>query len=115
MLGQLSKEAIATQFQQASFLVFPSEHESFGLVIAEAMATGLPVIVGNKTAPKEYVDQDCGLLVPAQDIGEIAQAMESMMSRWRLYPPEEIRQRVVERFSLKLFGERLANIYKEVI
>ena len=68
MTGQLSKQEIAEEMRKAAFLVFPSERETFGLVIAEAMAMGLPVVVGDRTAPPEFVDEDSGILVDPSDV-----------------------------------------------
>jgi glycosyltransferase involved in cell wall biosynthesis len=47
-LGKLDKAAVLAQMKEATFLVFPSLwYETFGNVLIEAYATGLPVIASN--------------------------------------------------------------------
>jgi L-malate glycosyltransferase len=115
LLGLLSKEEIAVEMQKASFLVFPSKHESFGLVVAEALSCGLPVITTNRTAPREFVNKKNGLLVDPESIDEIADAMISMLKDFSLYNPFTIRQEIIERFGFENFGKRLANQYEKLI
>ena len=79
LTGQLSKSEIAFEMQHSDFLVFPSKHESFGLVITEALSSGLPVIVGNTTAPIEFVNSENGKTVQFDDINAIANAIENMI------------------------------------
>jgi glycosyltransferase involved in cell wall biosynthesis len=113
--GELSKAQIAIEMQHADFLVFPSKHESFGLVITEALSSGLPVIVGNTTAPKEFVDAENGVLVPYNDIAAIAKAMEDMITSLNTYQSQEIRAKIVLKFGFESFGKKLVNIYKSLI
>jgi len=115
MLGQKEKEEIADELNKSAFLVFPSLHESFGLVIAEAMSCGVPVIVGNKTAPIEYVDEDCGLKIDAGDIQAISNAILKMTQMYNLYDPYRIREKVINRFGFANFGSRLNMIYSELL
>lgn len=109
--GRLHKEQIAREIQSASFFVMPSEHETFGISIAEAMACGLPVIVGDETAPREFVDAESGLLVPATDVGAIAMAMEHLIGHRAEYDVDRIRGKIVTRFGLMEFGKRLQSVY----
>ncbi|MBI3518176.1 MAG: glycosyltransferase [Bacteroidetes bacterium] len=115
LTGQLSKAGIAHEMQQSDFLVFPSKHESFGLVIAEALSSGLPVIVGNTTAPQEFVNSKNGLLVHYSSIPEIAKAMEHMINKASEYDPEMIRSQIVSDFGFESFGKKTVNIYNSLI
>ncbi len=55
-LGRLPRPAVMALMKRAEFLVFPSEwYESFGLVIAEAYAVGLPVVAAAIGAAAELV------------------------------------------------------------
>ena len=49
-LGRLSDEELIAAYQHAKLLVHPSHYEAFGLVLAEAMAAGTPVVARNIAA-----------------------------------------------------------------
>ena len=46
-LGVLPPSAMSDVYQNADLLLFPTRNESFGMVVIEAMAAGLPVIVSD--------------------------------------------------------------------
>ena len=61
-------------------LVHPTYKESFGRVIAEAMATGLPVVASNVRGCRELVIAGkTGLLVPYRDVEALAEAISSLL------------------------------------
>ncbi|MHC5082195.1 MAG: glycosyltransferase family 4 protein, partial [Planctomycetota bacterium] len=63
-LGYLSRETMASLYQAASFLVFPSLFEGFGLPIVEAMASGAPVLASNATSIPEVAGEAALLFDP---------------------------------------------------
>jgi len=70
-LGALSQEHVASLTRQCLFYVCPSRNEGFGLVNLEAMAAGKAVVAMNVGGIPEVVSQDeTGLLVPREDVGE---------------------------------------------
>jgi len=113
--GTLTKAQIAEVFSNSSFMVFPSQHETFGLVVAEALSSGLPVVCTNQTAPQEFINDKNGILVQPDNKNEITLAMARMIEKRDDYNAQLIRNQVVERFGLESFGKYLMNIYKEVI
>jgi len=113
--GTLTKLQIAEVFNNSSFMVFPSRYETFGLVVAEALSCGLPVVCTNQTAPKEFINAKNGILVQPDNVNEIASAMEQMIKNRSNYEAQEIREQVVARFGLENFGKYLMGVYEEVM
>ena len=113
--GQLSKKEIADEMATSSFFAMPCEHETFGLVYAEAMSAGIPVIAGNQTAPKEFIDESCGILVNPFSEEEIENAMEKMMNDYKNYDKKILRQNVVDKFGFVSFGKKLNGYYTTAI
>ena len=67
--------------QSADFFVLPSRYEPFGMVISEAMATGLPVITSANVGAADLVDADSGIVVPEpNDVTALARAMRRLTS-----------------------------------
>ncbi|MBI2280427.1 MAG: glycosyltransferase [Bacteroidetes bacterium] len=112
--GTLTKAQIAVVFGKSSFMVFPSRHETFGLVAAEALSCGLPVICTNQTAPKEFVNDKNGILVNPDSVDEIAKAMENMIENRSNYNGELIHNQIEKRFGLDSFGKYLTTIYSNL-
>ena len=79
--GNLAGEDLVRAYQTATVLVHPTENESFGMVIAEAMAAGLPVVstcVGG--VPDLVQDGVTGRLVAPRDPIALAQAILHYLS-----------------------------------
>lgn len=72
--GPLGDAELAAAYAQAAFFVLPSRFEGYGLVYAEAMAYGLPIVACNVGPLPELVGQ-AGLLVPPGDEGALAAAL----------------------------------------
>lgn len=76
-LGRLSQQEVILEMQNSDALLFPSRSEGFGLVVAEAMACGLPVIAMRGTAVDEVIEhKKTGYL--ATDISDIVTFLEKL-------------------------------------
>lgn len=89
---------ICAELIQASFLVLPSRREGFGMVLLEAMASGVPCISFDcPTGPRHLIDHGVnGLLVPPANIELLAGAMSELAGNAEL------------RASLAIAGKRVA-------
>lgn len=64
--GKLSHEKLSKLFSQLDCLVLPSRLESFGMVVVEALAAGVPVIVSDHAGASEaIIEGENGWVVPA--------------------------------------------------
>jgi len=75
------QEDVRCLYVEASCFVLPSvSHESFGLVLAEAMASGLPVITSDfGPLPEINIHGETGLVVPSGDPSALAMAIRQLM------------------------------------
>lgn len=73
-----SIEQLAEYYNLADCFLSLSEEESFGKVVAEALACGTPVIVYNSTASPELVGEGCGYVVEKHDFSALLNAIESI-------------------------------------
>ncbi|MRR58078.1 MAG: glycosyltransferase [Deltaproteobacteria bacterium] len=78
--GFLEGEALAAAYASSDVFVFPSTTDTFGNVVLEAQASGLPVIVSDEGGPKELLlDGVTGLVVKADSRDELRDAMRSLL------------------------------------
>ncbi|WP_137128663.1 MSMEG_0565 family glycosyltransferase [Rhizobium sp. FY34] len=75
IIGAVADEDMPALFRLADTLVFPSVTEGFGLVVLEAMASGVPVVVSSIAPFTEYLTPDDALWCDPLDPASIAQAM----------------------------------------
>jgi glycosyltransferase involved in cell wall biosynthesis len=113
-LGRLSKEESLKEYQNCSAFILTSHHETFGVVLAEAIACGKPIISTKCGGPEDIVNENNGLLVKKNDIDQISKAIILMMKTINKYDPVNIRNDFLKRFSRKVVTDQIYNQYLEV-
>jgi glycosyltransferase-like protein len=84
--GPLPQHLMAPLYRAASTLVFPSVKEGFGLVVLEAMASGVPVVTSRIAPFTEYLDEDAVIWCDPRDSSSIAVAMVASLDAVRRGP-----------------------------
>jgi len=116
-LGYLDRPDLAAAFRRADVLVLPSRHDSFGRVVVEAMATGLPVLLSEHVGAKEVITEgETGWVVPAEDVNALADRM-----RWCVEHPEQVRAMrdacvdTARDYSWAAYRERVTGVLASVV
>ena len=78
--GRLAGEELWATYAAADVLVLPSRFEPWGLVVNEAMAFGLAVVISDNVGCRDDLVSDGqeGLIVPAGDVGALAAALSRL-------------------------------------
>lgn len=116
-LGQLSREQVRRAMQRANAFVLPSRVETFGVVLIEAMATGLPVIASRAGGPQEIVRPEVGLLTKPGDVADLTRALAELRDGYADWAARsgEIRAYAVAAFAQEAVAQRLNRIYRQVL
>ena len=118
MLGRVENEALAPIFAACDIFVAPNTGgESFGIVLAEAMASGLPVVATDIPGYDEIVTSGVdGVLVPPRDPGALAEAVSRLLDRSeeaaRL---AEAGRRRAAAFDWSLIAEQVEASYRDAV
>ena len=113
-VGLLARAQVKHWMQHCDVFVLPSLHETFGLVLAEAMSCGKPVIATRCGGPEFVVTPATGVLIEPANPETLANTMEDFIHKRLQYDPQRVRDSVVERFSETAFLKNIAEVYEQV-
>jgi glycosyltransferase involved in cell wall biosynthesis len=83
--GYLAGEHLQRGYASADLFVFPSATDTFGNVVLEAQASGLPVIVSDEGGPRELmIEGETGLVFRAGSTGDLVRAIRLLASDTQL-------------------------------
>lgn len=114
-LGALEPIQVRHRMQESDVFVLPSLAETFGVVLVEAMACGIPVIATRSGGPEFVVTPETGVLVDVADPAALADAMEGFIVGQFQYDPQSIRNSVRDRFGEIAFLQRISALYSQVL
>lgn len=110
-LGGLDREGVRSALWNSHAFVLPSRHETFGVVLIEAMATGLPVIATRCGGPEDIVTRDTGFLVPVDDPSALGDALLTLRKRWSSFDAASVRAQTLDRYGPDAFVNRTQSLY----
>jgi glycosyltransferase involved in cell wall biosynthesis len=79
--GYLRGKELATAYASADVFVFPSTTDTFGNVVIEAQASGIPVIVSDTGGPKELIKANVnGVITKSHDVEDLTRAIRDLVN-----------------------------------
>lgn len=78
--GRVSGDELAQHYRTASVFALATRYEGYGIVFDEALSYGLPIVSCQTGAVPDTVPASAGLLVPPEDPGAFAQALELLLT-----------------------------------
>jgi glycosyltransferase involved in cell wall biosynthesis len=102
----------------ADFFVLPSRGEPFGIILLEALASGLPVIATDEGGPREIITHEAnGLLTPVDDVPSMIRTMERMItaSASEISVMTALGRECLSDFTSKALAGKCLAIYKKVL
>lgn len=113
--GPLPGSALPDEFRAADIFCLPSVEEGFGMVILQAMASGLPVVASTATGGSDIgVPGDDLMLVPPADRRGLSEALAALASdpQTRLAMGARARACVAAGFGWADYGRRAVAVYR---
>jgi glycosyltransferase involved in cell wall biosynthesis len=77
--GPVDGATLGAAYTAAELFVLPSRYEGYGVVYAEALAYGLPVVACNVGPVPELVGEEAALLVPPDDVEALSGALDLLL------------------------------------
>jgi glycosyltransferase involved in cell wall biosynthesis len=111
--GELPKHEVARLMAQADVFVLPSLHETFGCVLIEAMASGLPSVATHVGGVPEVLPSAAGDLVRAGDAEALAEAIETSLERE--FEPAELHGLAERSYGYAAVAGRWSAVYGELL
>ena len=109
-----SKESLINYYRENNIFIMPSKTESFGLVYAEAMSQGLPVVyTKGQGFDEQFPDGEVGYSVDCKDATSIANALEKITTNHFEY--KKICVEKAKKFNWDIICKKYTNIYLNVI
>ncbi len=114
--AEMPQASLAALMQSCDVCVLYSHYETFGCVVIEANAVGLPVLVSNIPVLQEIVQaQKNGLLVPPSNPAALHQAITTIMEKKHHFNASEIATTTLENFSCQKIGRQIFDLYHLII
>lgn len=115
----IARKDLLELYKTSSAFLFPS-HEGAGMVVAEAMSFGLPVICLDNSGPGAFVDESCAFAIPVQGYKETVASLGDALIRLNASPAlnrdmgKAARALFESNFHWNRRGEALKNIYDQI-
>ena len=113
-ISQVPNDKICSFLNDSDCFVLASRQETFGVVYAEAISCGIPVIATRCCGPEEFVNKINGLLIDVNNLDSLVLSMKYMIKNAKLYDKKKVRKTIVDVCSEEAFICNISKVYEEM-
>ena len=115
-LDEMPQLQLATLIRESAALILYSRYETFGCMVIEANAAGVPVIVSDIAPMLELVrDGENGLLAGQNDPQELAKAMAEILNSEHVFNAQNISSKTLAEFGYATVGKQFVELYEKML
>ncbi len=117
-IGYVDEKNLVDYFSASDLFVYPSNADTFGLVIAEAMAASLPVMSTMVGAIPELIEHlKTGVLVAPRNLAELLAAFNDFLDKKLEYNlmAKNAREKIVKSYDVQHMMSKILTFYKEIL
>ena len=111
--GAVQNRKLVDMYNKADCFVLPSRFETFGVVYAEALCTGTPIISTRNGGIDDIYEEGCGCLVSVDNEDELENAMKCVMSD--TFDHQTIAERYQRKFGEVNFVYQISKVYERAL
>lgn len=112
--GFVKNSELPALYRKSIGFVLPSEYETFGVVFAEALASGIPVIATDCGGPADIVNTTNGLIIEKNSEEALFKAMLFMYENYKNYDSETLITDCYNRFGEESVITRIIDVYADI-
>lgn len=115
LLGYVAPEQLGEEFAGADVFLLPTEAETFGVVFAEALAHGLPVVTSGVGGHLDFLPDEGSRVVTERSGVALADAIEQLLGSPTLPSPQELSNYARNSFSEETRRRRYLAAYRSAL
>ena len=115
MIGQKNKQEIKSLLYDSDVFIFSSRAENFSVAVLEALSAGLPVVATTCGGIRECIHERNGILVPVEDISELAKSISDISKNIELYDKQSIADECKKFFSPSVITKEITDVFRDVV
>ena len=114
--GEVPQSKLAETLQESSALILYSQYETFGCVVIEANAVGVPAILSDLEVFREFcIENETCLFAPKNDAIELARVISNFIKWDNNFDNAKIAERTQKLFSFDAVGKQFGSVYRSVL
>ena len=108
--GNQSNDYVFKTLSQSHVLILNSYFETFSIICAEALLSGIPIISTKCGGPESFLNDETGILIDRGSKKQLTKAMKAMINDYDRYEPEKLKS-IAHQFSMETIGEKINREY----
>ena len=114
-LGMKTRKEVVEEFNKSNVFILGTTYETFGVVLVESLAMGVPVIVTDCGGSNDIMNRQVGRVTKQNDVEDMYNSMIEIYKKYDRFEPEKLREHVKSNFSDSRLSKKLINYYYEVL
>lgn len=113
-VGYCPPQQVRRHLENSHALVLPSDVETFGVALIEALACGRPVVATDCGGPGSIIGPENGILVEPGNAKALADGIRDLVNNYGKYSAGDIRQTTVDNYSPAVYGKVYTGLLEQI-